>query len=282
MSVALLFAAKGRIDTELLHQMIASSGGLEREDVNIHILCDNTTVLDRPAPHGVNVHHDSRPRSVFQLWGAGIRRASASHVAILDIHCPPSGRWIESVIAALNQGIDVGFGPVEPAYGAQDPRMVGYLTEYVQFHRPIAPGMLEVAGNNLFILRTLAVQAMTRPEDGFVKTASLAVLKPPDLLADAVVLHGKPFTLTGYCRRRFRHGRAFGARRSGWRLAALGMPALPLVRVWRVWQHARRVPICASAFGRFWAQILIAETAWSAGECLGYLAGRAQSEAELD
>jgi hypothetical protein len=285
-SLALIIAAKG--DCEAAPMFAALSGALSREGVEVHLVCDETTTLDAVIPEGVRVHREPGRCSVFRLWGRGLAAANARYVAILDLHCTPAAGWLDAVLARLAAEPDAFYGPVEPGFAWNDARMTGYLTEYVQFHRPIAAGMTEAAGNNFIIRRDLAIGA-ERTGGEFVKTFALqALAEPPLLEPGAVVIHRKPFSQGAYVARRYRHGRCYGAQRFadgglGARvLASLTTPALPFLRVWRIFRHARRMPNGARAYGRALPAMLAAETAWSLGEACGYLAGEGGCRPELD
>ncbi|MGH7018945.1 MAG: hypothetical protein ACREEY_03645 [Brevundimonas sp.] len=286
-TLALIFAAKGPCDAAALNQMLKTSGALDRPDVEVHVLGDSTTRLDPPLPEGVRLHLEAKPVSVFRLWGAGIARTSARYVAILDVQYVPTPDWLDTVLSRLEAQPTAFFGPVEPGYGAQDMRMIGYLTEYVQFHRPIAETMTEVAGANLVLLRALTGDPADLAAHGFVKTALLSQMQP-ELANDCLAIHHKALAHGPYQRRRFRHGRAYAAHRltlpgAPPRLAAaLFTPLLPFVRVARIYRHAQRVETCRAAFARFWPHLLWVEAGWSAGECFGYLTGRGGDERLID
>lgn len=286
-TLALLFAAKGSCDATALIQMLEASRALERPEVEVHVLGDSTTRLTPQLPDGMRLHLEAEPVSVFRLWGAGIARTTARYVAILDVQYVPAPGWLDAVLARLRHDPPPFFGPVEPGYGADDMRIIGYLTEYVQFHRPVAETMSEVAGANLVLPRAAAGAPADLAAHGFVKTTLLSQMKP-ELAADCLVIHHKAFALGPYRRRRLRHGRAYAARRlkqpdAPPRLAAaLFTPLLPFLRVARIHRHARRVETCRAAFRRFWPQLLWVEAGWSAGECLGYLTGRGGDESLID
>lgn len=286
-TLALLFAAKGPCDVAALNEMLDTSGALGRPEVEVHVLGDSTTRLGPPLLNGVRLHLEPEPVSVFRLWGAGFARTTARYVAILDVQYVPAPGWLDAVLDRLGHDPPPFFGPVEPGYRSYDIRMVGYLTEYVQFHRPVVETMSEVAGANLILPRLAPGDPDDLAAHGFVKTALLGQMKP-ELAEDCLVIHHKTFALGPYQRRRFRHGRAYAARRltlpgAPPRLAAaLFTPLLPFLRVARIHRHARRVETCRVAFWRFWPQLLWVEAGWSAGECLGYLTGRSGDERLID
>lgn len=289
MSLALVVAAKGPCHAAPFLEALAAAGALADPRLEAIVVQDGASSLDLVLPAAVQQIRTAEAASVFELWGRGVAAASARHVAILDIHCPPAPGWFAAVLAHLTRDPDAFHGAVEPAYGPSDPRVTGYLVEYVQFHRPVARDMTEVAGVNFVIRRDLAGDPAALATEGFVKTLALERLaERPPLLRGAVVRHAKPFSLASYCRRRYRHGRCFAAQRMRGPdapprlLAALFTPLLPALRVWRIHRHARRIEDYRRAFWRRLPQIVAAETAWSFGEGLGYLAGDGGRRERLD
>lgn len=286
-SLSLVVAAKGDGHVTGFNAAVAGFATAVGSGIEILVVQDRDGSLDAPLAAGVSLHRLATDGSVFDLWGHGISLATSDYVAILDIHCPPAPGWLDAVQTGLATRPAAAFGPVEPAYGWDDPRIIGYLTEYVQFHRPLAADMHEVAGNNLILRRDLAGEPQALRRDGFIKTHLLPSLaEPPRLWPDAVVLHAKPMATAAYYRRRYLHGRCFAAQR-GLGAARRGVTAiatafLPFLRVARVARHAQRLPRARAAFWRFLPQIFIAESAWSFGECLGYLAGEGGCRPRLD
>ena len=114
--------------------------------------------------------------------------------------------------------------------------MVGYLTEYCQFHRPPDSRLKELPGSNLVLPR----DKLEATED-FSKTGLLRQGLFPRLIECAVVLYARPFHFTEYCARRFRHGRAFAAARTPRLPLLVAIPlslALPFVRTAWILRHA--------------------------------------------
>lgn len=288
-SLALIVAAKGACRSAPFLRMLATSEALTCPGIEIHVVQDSSSSLDVLFPAEVKCHRLYSQVSIFHLWGYGITRATAEYVAVLDIHCPPEPSWFREVAKCLEDEPEALFGPVEPGYDATDPRIVGYLVEYVQFHRPIDPDMTEVAGNNLILRRQCAGDQISLAAHGFIKTHAIKHLRNrPYRIPDAVVTYQKPFSMLGYCLRRYRHGRCFAAHRviifrgSLRLLATLFTPVLPILRVWRIFRHTRGRRVYRRAFWRFLPQIAASEIAWSIGECLGYLVGEAACRDYLD
>ena len=229
--------------------------------------------------------------SIFHLWGAAIPRATSAYVAVLDARCPPAAGWVAGAQRAIAEGVPAFFGPVTFARGGEDPALVEYLLEYGQFARPIAAGMGEVPGNNLVFRRDLLCADDLRDQQFhkvfFVDRLKLRGLAP--LLRDEVeVIYEKRYRRLHYLRRRFAHGRTYAALRSAgqgfgfrvWR--ALTSPALPFLRLFRITNSLRGKAALQSALLRRAAYALVAETAWSIGECAGYLSATPGDPAYLD
>lgn len=241
-----------------------------------------------PAFEAVSTPHGS---SIFHLWGAAIRRASGTYLAVLDARCPPTAAWLGGVRRAIADNVPAFFGPVTFGQGGDARAMVEYLLEYGQFARPLGAGMDEVPGNNLVFRRDL-LQADDLRDHQFHKVFFVGRLKlegqAPVYRDDVEVIYGKQYGRLHYLRRRFAHGRTYAALRSAgsgvsyrfWR--TISSPVLPLLRLLRVANSLRGKPSLHAALWRHPAYALAAETAWSLGECVGYLTGQPGDVAYLN
>ncbi len=249
-------------------------------------------------PHGatasdpaIEAVFSAQGASIFHLWGAAIPRAKGAYVAVLDARCPPAAEWMAGARRAIADGVPAFFGPVTFMQGGEGRALVEYLLEYAQFARPIATGMDEVPGNNLVFRRDLLHADDLRDQQFhkvfFVDRLKLRGLVP--LLRDEVeVMYEKRYRRLHYLRRRFAHGRTYAALRSagkgfGFRvLRALTSPALPFLRLFRITNSLRGKAALQGALLRRPAYALAAETAWSFGECAGYLSAKPGDPAYLD
>lgn len=281
-ALALAIAVKGAWNADQLLQDLLDAG-LD-QSTEVHVACDPEHSQASPAM--LEIH--SRPHaSLFELWDVAIAASRAPWVAILHADGVPAPGWFAAIKAAIDrEGWPDGYwGPVEPHFAGADPRMIGYLTEYAQFHRPLDPRLSEVPGSNLVIPRA-RIEA-SRPAQGsaFSKTRLLEQGLAPKSVEDAVILYSRHLSFPDYCRRRFRHGRAYAAGRT----ARLPRPtlimltvALPLVRAARVARHAWRHDALRLPTLWWLPAILLAETCWSAGEFTGYVTRRGGNLAALD
>ena len=292
MRLALAIAATASCDpSEFLHALCI--GGLLRHpDIAIYIAHDRQFPM-RGVPAEVTLCPQPDGTPLPRLWGAAIARAEATYIAVLDIRCPPALGWKEAALAEVDAGTQSFFGPVEPDFSIRDIRNVGYLIEYAQFHRPLSFRLLEVPGNNLVLRREFMGNSEVLKRDGFFKTFTLIRLAragqpPPKPVEQMIVRYRKPFAFRRYCLQRFNHGRSFAARRlrapghPSKLLAIVFTPALPILRIWRIARWVSRIPQYRIALCKTVHLILAAETCWSAGELLGYLAGEGRSEELLE
>lgn len=288
-TLSLIVAAPIGAEPEPFLAALDLAGGRGHPQIEILISEAWTRPVGQARP-GVRLLTAAGAASIFELWGSGIRAAKGRYLAILDLRCPIEPGWIETVLSAIADSPPVMFGPVDCAWPRSDQRFLGYLVEYAQFHPPMAQEMGEIPGVNLILQRDLALHPTVLRHDGFKKTRVLPLLNAmprPMRLPGAAVRYRKACVSGAYYAHRFDHGRTYGAERafSGqpWaRLAAIASTALlPIVRIGRIYPHAVRLPGGRRTFWRFFLRILAAETAWSAGELVGYWAGAGRSSGRL-
>jgi hypothetical protein len=277
-SLALAIATKGEWDPDQLLGDLRSAGA--DASTEIHIACDPEHAPTTP-PDGLTVHTKANA-SLFELWGLAIAQSRSDWVAILHADALPASGWFAEMHEAIARDLrpDSYMGPVEPQFGPADSRMVAYLTEYVQFHRPLNPPLSEVPGNNLVLPRT-----RLESSGDFSKTRLLQQGLSPQPVEAAAVLYSRRFRLGEYCGRRFRHGRAYAAARTPRLSLLLAVPltaALPLIRTARIIRQAWRHKPLRLASLRWLPAILVAESFWSAGELTGYVTRRPGDTSALD
>lgn len=284
-ALSLAVAAKGECDPRLFLEALEKEGVLSAANVDVHIAHDATWPIE-PAnmPANVSLHPCSLNTSILKLWGEALARSMGRYVAVLDINCPPAPGWLNSVLAEIGKGNKLFFGPVDSGWEKNDRRIVGYLVEYAQFASPLTAELDEVPGNNIVCERSLLDDVSKLQSEGFFKTFMVWRLAAeqqllPGRLDDMVVSYRKPFQCGHYIKRRYIHGRCFGATRHDnadqpSRLLCLGFSVvLPLVRTWRIYKVVRNHGDLRRAFYRFILLIISSECAWSAGEFSGYAFG---------
>lgn len=276
--LALAIATKSEWDPGWLLGRLTAAG--VPSSAEIHIACDERFAPVTSAP-GLRVHAEANA-SLFELWAAAVQGSNAPWVAILHADALPAPGWFDAMQRAIEEHpLGEGFwGAVEPDFAGSASRMIGYLTEYCQFHRPIEPNLSEVPGSNLVLPR-----GRISVSSEFSKTRLLRQGFTPKRIDDAVVLYARPFALADYCRRRFRHGRAYAAARTPRLSLVRAVPlaaALPFLRSARVLRHAWRHAGLRAASLRWLPAILLVESFWSVGELCGYLTRRPGQLSALD
>lgn len=284
MNLTLAVAAKGPCEPQFFLQALGAAGLLDKPEVEIFIAHDEVWTLSGALPGNVRLCPCPRDTSILKLWGIAMAQGTGPFVAALDIHCPPQPAWWTRVRQEIERGTPVFFGPVDPGWDGGDARITGYIAEYVQFHSPLTADLDEVPGNNIVCRRDLLEAPEKLAAAGFFKTFMLWRLAREQRLApqgfdDMVVVYRKPFAMGRYTKRRFVHGRCFAACRFDNpgqlpRLVCLAFtPALPWLRVWRIYRAVARHGDMRRAFFRQLPRVAWSEIAWSAGEFMGYVLG---------
>lgn len=286
--LSLAIAGKGPADGSVFWAAIAPMA--MDQAIEIHFVYDHDAALvGMPA----NVHaHCMSGASLFAMWGEALSRATGNYVAILHLTAPPAYGWLDAIKAALADKPLIICGPVEADYPKDDDRWIGYLVEYVQFHRPIANTMNEIPGNNLVLRRKLAGSPEHLANGGFSKTQLLGQWRAngiaPVWAMEAVVTHMRAFDRRNFRARRFHHARTYAAKRAaGTSLARRAFlmfttPVVAVLRVWRIARHAFRLPKMRRTFFRFLVPIFASESSWALGELIGYTTLKVGNSGKLD
>lgn len=283
--LSLAVAAKGECDPQSFIDALVADGIMTASNVDVHIAHDGTWPVESAAvTDSVTLHSCPSDTSILKLWGVALARSTGRYVAVLDINCPPASGWLSSVMREIEKESPIFFGPVDSGWDKSDRRIVGYLAEYAQFDSPLAEELDEVPGNNIVCLRSLLDDAEKLQAEGFFKTFMVWRLAAehnlvPGRLDNMIVRYRKPFRFGHYIKRRFIHGRCFGATRhdnagqpSRWLCMGFTL-LLPLLRTWRIYKGVRRRGDLEKAFYRYILLIISSECAWSAGEFAGYAFG---------
>ena len=286
--LSLAIAGKGPADGSVFWAAIAPMA--IDQAIEIHFVHDHDAAL-AGMPASAHAHCMSGA-SLFAMWGEAISRATGEYVAVLHLTAPPAPGWLDAIKVMLVEQPSIICGPVEADYPKGDDRWIGYLVEYVQFHRPIAGRLNEMPGNNLVLLRSLAGSPENLAKDGFSKTQLLGQWRAngiaPVWAMEAVVTHMRAFDLRNFWDRRFHHARTYAAKRAaGTSLARRAFlmfttPVVALLRVWRIARHACRLPKLRRTFFRFIVPIFVSESSWALGELIGYTTLKPGNAGQLD
>lgn len=230
----------------------------------------------------------SRPSALIpHLWEEGIRQSRGRIVAITTAHCVPREDWVDHILRAhAGEHVAVG-GAIENDRRAGPVDWAVYFCRYTPFMLPFAEGPVpEIPGDNASYRRTWLDRCDATWRNGFWEPDVHAELKKAGarlwLTPSIVVYHKRSFGLRGFVRQRFHHGMHFGGARAR-RLslpkrllyAALS-PAIPVVLVVRIVKRVAARRRHAGALLGSLPFLVLFLLAWTLGELIGYLRGRAE------
>ena len=214
-----------------------------------------------------------------QLRAAGVKASTGRCVALVEPWARPFPSWAAALLERLEGTAwtaAVG-GPVVYDGPHRAAPLAEFLFEYGAFLPPLAGEVRELPVNNVSYPRELLERFRARWQDGLWKHFLHADLRRAGVRLfcepRAVVRHARAVPFPRFLEERFHHGRAYAARRGGAAARALLAPLLPFLLAGRLGREVARKPGGVRALARSLAPLLAAETAWSLGEALGYLAG---------
>ena len=217
-------------------------------------------------------------------WSLGAARARGRIIAFTISTCVPDANWVAEILRAhADRHAAIG-GAIESAPGAGLVDWAVCFVRYTPFMLPFPAGPGEVPGDNGSYKRdALADQMPWIEAHGFWEQAINANLRRQErsLWQDPriIVYCKKPFTLAGFSRQRYEHGRVFGrmrsARSSGPKrlFYLLSSPAIPLVYLARITRGVVRKKRHRASFALSLPITIWFLSCWSAGEFLGLLRG---------
>ncbi|WP_303286369.1 MULTISPECIES: hypothetical protein [Marinobacter] len=283
-------AASTQGDHAGLRESLASAGLLNQPDIRVCVAQVDEPAMDSPDDN-LSLFRFSSHTPFFEQYATIIRQTRSRYIALLDASCPPTEGWLRAVRQRMRDETPVFYGPVNSGWPGKDFRNIGYLIEYAQFREPLDPTLPEYPGNNIAFQRKL-LQDVPLVGSGFQKTFFVRQVRDklgitPFACNDMSVTYRKQFSWGYYLRRRYCHGRLYGASHAeilGYRrlLYAVGILILPLLRYSRILRASRRAPVLTGNVLRFSVPILVSECAWSVGECAGYMAGAPDDGVFLD
>lgn len=240
------------------------------------------------ASHLVGVA-DPAARSLPRLLAVGIGAASGEWVATSEAHARFAADWVERCLelTAAGEAAALG-GAVDVAPGLRPLERALYLCDYAPFMPPFPAGVsTELPGCNVVFHRH-SLPPLDGPGGGqFWKSfhcrrlaAGSAGLRLDSRLLVFYGRRGRPGRLL---RRRWTHGRCFGAMRaahlSGARrwLVAVAAPVLPLVLLARLVGRLASRPGALARWLTLLPLCLLLQSTWVVGEWTGNLLGAGKS-----
>jgi glycosyltransferase involved in cell wall biosynthesis len=224
-----------------------------------------------------------RGTSVFRLRAMGLERARGRLVVLTEDHCTAAPGWLDALLALHREGHAVVGGPVENGLTKGPYDWALYLCEYAAHMPPLRDGPVPaLSGVNVAYERELLTGCAALWQEAFYENEVHDALRASGHRLQrsgraAVSTHlSLPFREAaahlfrgGQRFGRYRHGRSSPAVRAILPVAALAVPALLTWRVVRA--VAARRPERLGAMARGLGYVVAFNSAWAAGEALGYL-----------
>jgi len=222
-------------------------------------------------------------RSTAKARAAGIRRASAQLIALVEDHCFPAPGWAEALITAHRQP----WAAVGPVMGNANPRSsiswANLLIEYSEWLEPTPAGPVDhLPGHNSSYKKTILLdygdelEAMLEAESilhwDLRARGHQLYLEPA-----ARMFHLNFSSAFSWLGLRFHGGRLFAsARARQWPLARRFLyfsaaPLIPLVRLWRIVERLRTRRQIYPLLPRVLPVLALGLTVDGLGEMVGYL-----------
>lgn len=242
-------------------------------------------------------------QTIPELRARGVKAANHEIVAIIEDTSLPEPKWCEAIVEAFaDPETGAAGGPVSIAHDLPSRYQALGCTEYGRFHTgrlsklsatgkaPTSSGVfaaVRLPGNNIAYLRSKLIEFMQGHEwslfeietnDKLLSQGLKLALHPRMAVTyNAVDRHNaRLFT-------RMQHGRLFASGRvaghSWWSRISWGARSLllPVILSARTLANAR-MAVRPAAFPKVAVWIVLMETAWAFGECVGYLAGKGRSQ----
>ena len=233
---------------------------------------------------GVRFLYFDGPQSVPALRWAAFAKTTGDLVAITEARCIPAATWSERLKAAHGKAPEspVVGGTVSLPKGASLFDSALYFCEYGAFAPPLREGpATAVSGANLSYRREALAAAETGEWETVMHREWVASGKQLWQSQACVEFHNS-MSIANALRQRWHYGRGYAADRVngaswpvrlGLAIASLALPALLCARMAR--DSARKLSLLT--FLRALGWILVLTVAWSAGETVGYVAGKSRT-----
>jgi hypothetical protein len=218
------------------------------------------------------------------LWQAGIDASRGRIITLLVDSCIPGRDWVRQILQAHQSDCGVIGGAIDlaPTLGTADCAI--YFCRYSRYMPPFDASFVDdLPGNNCSYKRSALTGLEDELSEGFWETFVHRKMRARGdrllCLPEILVHYVGSASGVSFLRVRFKHGCRFAARRARelnrWQrgLRALVFPLVPFVMLFRI---AARVWEKRHYRARFLSCIpllLVFLTAWSAGECAGYILG---------
>ena len=266
-----------------LGSLAAQRHGPRLEVIVVDSSPDDTARVVQAFP-GVRLLRSSSRLYPGDARNLGAREARGEILALLDADCEVGPEWSGRVAQAHERSHPLIGGVVENGNPGSRTGWAYYFTEFNHWMPGAAPGFVaDLPACAMTMKRGLFEQygpfmsGAYCSDTTFVWRLAAAGIRP--FLDPRIRLrHLNPHRLGSVLRHGIHHGRAFARVRSRWSpgargpaLRALTSPLLPGLLFGRAAVRAARSPVGIARFAAAAPLTLAVMTAWSAGECAGYL-----------
>jgi glycosyltransferase involved in cell wall biosynthesis len=272
-----------------LQSLESQRNGDEIEILVVDNSTDGTAEMIRNQFPGIRLVRSAQDKLMPELWEAGIQQSTGECVAITTSHFVPASNWIEEILKAHRDPYPAIGGAIENDKASGLVTWAIYFCRYSPYMLPFAEKMVEdFAGDNASYKRYALDRCREARRDGFwesfvhaeMRRLGLELLLTPSI----VVYHQKSFTLAGFMKQRFWHGRQFGSDRarnlSGW-ARIIYILLSPLILPLHLYRITGRVIGKRKQIKKYLMSlpvVILFLLSWSAGEFSGYVWASAQSE----
>ena len=271
-----------------LHELQRQGKDLKME---ILVPCDETleglTALRTEFPLVEFLSVDGK-RTFAELRALGVQKSRSPIVAVTEDQCRPHPDWCREVLRSHQLPYSAVGGPVEKDVPDTVLSWAFFFVDYVRYMNPMPEGeTMHLTDCNVSYKRA-ALEAISHvwkkefhePEVHHALRARKEVLW---FSPGMTVYQGRHLQFREALKDRFAFGRLLGSGRTQelsfplrivYSLIALMLPPLT---VGRVAQHVFRKKRCIPEFFHALPAVILLNSVWALGECLGYLTGRAAS-----
>jgi glycosyltransferase involved in cell wall biosynthesis len=267
---------------ECLTVLESQRNGQEVEIIVVDNSTDGTAEIVRKQFQKVKLIRSPALNFIPELWESGINQSAGDIIAITTAHCVPRKNWIEEILKAHEAPYPGIGGAIENEGDGGLVEWAIYFCRYTRYMLPFGEETVDdFAADNASYKRWALDRCRDTRRNGFWEPLIHAELRRNGLqllMTPAIVVYcKKSFSVLGFIKQRFWHGRQFGRSRalniSGTRrlFFILLSPLIPGVLLSR---FARRIFEKKRHFREFLLSLPILTLfliSWSLGEWTGYL-----------
>jgi hypothetical protein len=233
----------------------------------------------------------AEPTPVPKLRAAGVARAAAPYVAVIEDHCVVTPGWGDLILAAHGDGHEVVGGSIRNGATSRVRDWAAFLCEYSEHMEPSRAGIVpSLPGMNVSYDRAAIAAMRDFLERGLWETWLHPHLQAEgfELFSDPaiVLIHDKDFGFREFLRQRYHYARSYaglrnpelGAKRV---IYCCGSPLIVPLALTRITRNCLRAGRNRRQLALASPLIFVYTVAWSVGEMIGYAAGGGRSMLEV-